>query len=349
LPDNRHRDIQFTTDANQPRSRETPVIEMSDHPERACTASSTTFTDPDHYASATRTDYAKLTATRTGPLRAELTKVALPRLWLQRGLFSLPGIFYWVPPGERKSIIFLTAAASPVLRDGTEVTSQQIMVSKPQLGSYARGSRGFSYNSMSLSLADIEAAARALVGRSVVVPARPNYTMRPPARLMARLQRVHRRAIDLAMSKPAVLAHPVTVRAIEDGLARAMIACLAAPFEPAFSIHPSGRARTMRRFEELLRANADWPLLLTDVCAAIGVPARTLRRHCDECLGVGPHTYLMLRRMNLARRALAHASPATTTVAEIAYNYGFSEPERFAASYRKRFGELPSATLRRLQ
>jgi AraC-like DNA-binding protein len=312
-------------------------------------ASSTTFTDPDQYASATRTDYAKLTATRAGALRAELTKVELPRVWLQRGTFSLPGIFYWASPSERKSIVFLTEPASPVLRDGVEVTSQQIMVSKPQLGSYARSSRGFFYSSMSLSLADIDAVSRALVGRSVVAPAQRNYTMRPPAPLIARLHRVHRKAIDLAVNRPEALAHPETARAIEDGLARALVACLAAPLEPQFSIHPSARARVMRRFEELLRANANWPLLLTDVCTAVGVPARTLRRYCEECLGLGPHDYLTLRRMNLARAALAQAIPRTTTVADVAYSFGFADLPRFAASYRKRFGEVPSATLRRGQ
>jgi AraC-like DNA-binding protein len=87
---------------------------------------------------------------------------------------------------------------------------------------------------------------------------------------------------------------------------------------------------------------------VTEICAAIGVTDRTLRLHCQEHLGMGPHRYLWLRRMHLARRALALADATTRTVTEIANDYGFGELGRFAVSYRKLFGESPSATLRRL-
>jgi transcriptional regulator GlxA family with amidase domain len=47
-----------------------------------------------------------------------------------------------------------------------------------------------------------------------------------------------------------------------------------------------------------------------------------------------------------AGRQLESAAPHTTTVARVAGRWGFLYLSRFAAAYRQKFGENPSATLR---
>ena len=102
----------------------------------------------------------------------------------------------------------------------------------------------------------------------------------------------------------------------------------------------------MRRFRQLLETYRDDILFLPQICEMIGVSERTLRRCCQEQIGMGPMRFLLLRRMHLVRRALRQADPATETVTSIATRFGFWELGRFAGSYRDLFAEPPSATLR---
>ena len=62
---------------------------------------------------------------------------------------------------------------------------------------------------------------------------------------------------------------------------------------------------------------------------------------------MSPKRYLLLRRMHLARRALRDSASDTTTVTQIATQYGFWHFGRFAGEYQSLFGEAPSTALRR--
>jgi AraC-like DNA-binding protein len=164
---------------------------------------------------------------------------------------------------------------------------------------------------------------------------------------MSRLLNLHRAAGEFATTVPDILAHPEVARAMEQELLHVMVRCLADG--PAVKTEGSSRGLpVMRLFEQFLEANPDSAVHLPEVCAAIGVSDRTLRSYCQEHLGLSPRKYLWLRRMHLARKALASADPSTTTVTVVATDYGFWELGRFATQYRGLFGESPSGTLRRL-
>ncbi|MEU9733947.1 AraC family transcriptional regulator [Streptomyces sp. NPDC048002] len=81
--------------------------------------------------------------------------------------------------------------------------------------------------------------------------------------------------------------------------------------------------------------------------AAIGhVSVRTLQDAFRKHVGVPPMAYVSEVRLDRVHGQLRASEPGTTTVAEVAYQWGFAHLGRFARRYRERFGESPSQTLR---
>lgn len=97
------------------------------------------------------------------------------------------------------------------------------------------------------------------------------------------------------------------------------------------------------------RAHLHEPLALADLVNAAGVPARTLETHFRQFLGVTPLGWVRAARLASARRALLASGGRGASVSEVAVGSGFTQLGRFAAAYSRRFGELPSETLRRLR
>jgi AraC-like DNA-binding protein len=290
----------------------------------------------------------KVVVSDAGEYRSELTRIDLHRLWMQRNETALPQVTYLADHQYRRPICFLTdAAQAPTYRNGHEVRPGMIVVSSPHAEYHYRVPAKARLGFMSLTPEDLAAAGRAVAGCDLTAPA-VTQMIRPPDHLMSRLLRLHEAAGYLAATAPDVLAHPEVTRAIEQELVRTMIGCLTDRGTVATKAPSHRRVSVMRRFEQVLGENQGTPLYVAEICAAVGVSDRTLRLHCIEHLGMSPHRYLWLRRMNLARHALLAADRAAKTVTEIATGHGFWELGRFAVAYRDLFRESPSATLRRV-
>jgi AraC-like DNA-binding protein len=66
-----------------------------------------------------------------------------------------------------------------------------------------------------------------------------------------------------------------------------------------------------------------------------------------EELGVSPAAFIRRLRLHELRRALLASVLGESTVTELAYHLGFTQLGRLAGTYRRLFGEAPSATLAR--
>lgn len=104
---------------------------------------------------------------------------------------------------------------------------------------------------------------------------------------------------------------------------------------------PAGLARAL----EWLNGKLDEPIVLDELAAAAGTRPRTLEAHFRLYLGTTPLGWVRRTRLARARQQLLHAGD-DAKVTGIANANGFTELGRFAAHYRKQFGELPSQTLK---
>jgi AraC-like DNA-binding protein len=305
------------------------------------------FADPQPYQAAIRAAEVEVLVTAKGEFHAELTKIDLHRLWLQRGRESLPRVFHSSVSAKRAPIVFLASADQAAIQhSGMDVSPSELIVDGLGSTHHIRSWGPSHWGAMSLTPEDLAAAGYALAGRELTVPS-VTHLVRPSAPLMSRLLNLHENAERLAKTTPDVLARPEVARALEQALVDAMVRCLteSTPVETGAGSHH--HSRVIGRFEDLLAANAGKPMYLAEICAAIGVSERTLRVCCQQHLGMGPVRYLWLRRMHFARRALFLGAPETSTVTDIATEFGFWELGRFSVEYRALFGESPSASLRR--
>jgi AraC-like DNA-binding protein len=318
--------------------------------ERMTENGTATFVDPDVYQAGIGGVSSKgvsvhFIVTGGGDFKARLTWLNLHRLRVLRGFENLPSIAFVSLPPERVVVVFPTSTA-PLIWSGLRLRFGDIVF-------HSRGERTHQWTPgegkwglISLPPEQLSACGLALTGSEMSAPTF-RRVLRPSKVAASRLLRLHSNACRLAETRHELIANPEVVRSLEQELLHALVNCLTADDAED---HPETRrhhAEIMVRFEDALAAHIDRHLNMSALCAAIGVPERTLRMCCNEFMGISPSRYFLLRRLNMARSALRRADPETASVKEIARNHQFVEPGRFSVAYRNVFGEMPSSTLRR--
>ena len=85
---------------------------------------------------------------------------------------------------------------------------------------------------------------------------------------------------------------------------------------------------------------------LSELCAIAEVSERTLQYAFQNIMGMSPLTYLHRLRLHRARDELRKAKSGSTTITDVAMNWGFWHFGEFSRAYKNCFGEVPSVTLR---
>ena len=281
--------------------------------------------------------------TSHGQFRARLTQVTLDRLRLAAVEEAQSRIgFVAVPAGMVLVSFPIDGGPSPVW-SGIETRTSEMIIFGPGERLHARTVGPCHWGTIQVPDQQLADYGRALAGTWFVVP--PAARWHPPRAAVGQLRDLHRAAIRMAEARSAALTDLQAAHGLEQQLIHALLECL--PAGSADEESPTARRHRaiLARFEDLLQAE---PLAqISEFCAALGISERMLRECCNKHLGMGPSRYRDLRRMQQVHRALRSMDPPAASVLAVASRYGIRALGRFAASYRARYGEFPSTTLRR--
>jgi AraC-like DNA-binding protein len=311
---------------------------------RMMATGSALYTNPDDYRAGIRGASLDLVLAGHGDFKARLTWVGLPDLHLYRAQENVQRIAYVSLEPARTFVSFPMTAPLPSVWNGVELELGDIVLHSHGEHAHQWTKGPSQWALVSLPLGQLPHYCKVLAELDLIEQP-VGRILRPPRGVVLQLRRLHSKACRIAQTKPEIFIHREAARAVEQELILALVECVstAGAGQPLGIRQP--HADIMTRFENALRMDLEKQPSLSELCAMIGVPERTLRECCARFLGVSPGQYVRLKRLNLVRSELRRADPATTSVAQIARRYRFSELGRFAAVYRRIFGEFPSTTL----
>ena len=163
----------------------------------------------------------------------------------------------------------------------------------------------------------------------------------------SRLVRLLDATLQNAAEAPHLLQHAQSQKFLREAIFDQLIGLREDTQQAAVSLNANGRSALVSAVREYALAQSNEVPSVADLCRVFGVSRRSLQYAFEEVLGVSPVTYLRAQRLSAVRRTIIKTAETNTSVMEIAECWGFWHPSYFTASYKKLFGELPSATRQR--
>jgi len=200
------------------------------------------FTDSDDYAAAIRATRAEITVTGRGHFTAKLTT------------------------NGRAIISFRTHPGPSLLWGGVETKPASITRHNEHLSEFIRVRL---LGAMSLPVEDMVSIGAAIAGCGLTPP-KDALTLTPSPSAMAKPQRLHAAAGQLAEDAPEIIIHPEAAWSLEQALIEATVRCLAegelGEDRSALRYH----VLIMHRFRRAVEENPDQPLYIPEPCKSIG-------------------------------------------------------------------------------
>jgi AraC-like DNA-binding protein len=147
--------------------------------------------------------------------------------------------------------------------------------------------------------------------------------------------------------RESLLAHSLVSRPLAESLVNGFLLASAPTCSAAIvAAARSARPAAVQKAIELIEADPQVSLGVSDMAARCGVSPRALQAGFQRHIGMSPLSYLRDARLRRADAELRMAASPDDTVASIARRWGFTHLGRFAAAYGAKYGQPPGQTLR---
>ncbi|MFC7304103.1 AraC family transcriptional regulator [Streptomyces monticola] len=111
--------------------------------------------------------------------------------------------------------------------------------------------------------------------------------------------------------------------------------------QPPLALRPAPVKRALNAIHD----RPEHPFTNGELAAVARVSVRWLQEGFRRYVGMPPGEHLRMVRLQKVHEELRVADPSCVRVGDVAHKWGFTHLGRFAAQYRRRFGEPPSQTL----
>ena len=301
---------------------------------------SSIFTDADGYQSNLQ-DILDLLVLRPRHFRARLTWADLPNLQLLRARESSARVGYMRLPGDRVFVTFPVRQDSVLVYGSVTLRFGNIMLHSRGEQRHQRTLGACEWASVAVSPDALLAFGRTLADADLAAP-QSGQVLRPREADGRRLLRLHARVGDVVEKNLDRIANREVVRALEQDLIGALIACLADGKAEIHSTNSLAKPAILPSFEALLMMPPCKLLRSHDISDRLGISEATLKARCLLELGMGPGRYQRLRRLKLTRTELLRSSKVRKLDVEtIITRYGFRSLDRFVMEYWRFYGEMP--------
>jgi len=306
----------------------------------AGTAGTIRYNDPEEMTSVRGDWDLEFARLRPGPFDTHFKMLSTSRLHFSLGTYG-SGILLWgrAPPGV--AIIGFALEGAPPSQRGRILEAGDISFTPEGTELAFVAPRSSTYIAIAFDARDFERRAVDWCGHPFSSAASKSPRFRNSA---AQLQLAARwtTLLEEGVSDPSRLTDATIARRIEDSAFSALLDA----WDPESGGRPdAGRHLVARRAARMIHERVSNPTNPGSLSAELGVPLRTLELGFRESFGTTPRSYIQTLRLHEVRRELCAGGPGNVT--DVATRWGFFHLGRFSATYRRLFGESPSATLLR--
>lgn len=188
--------------------------------------------------------------------------------------------------------------------------------------------QGFAYRMFYLDAPVVERLAGELDGQGVKIPDFPGGVIQD-VQLASALRRLH---LDLEAGSTTLLER-------QSRLSTILSAWISRHAERKARVRPADEPRAVSRAREYLRERASSPVSLDELSRASGLSGFRLNRQFSRFVGLAPHAYQVMLRVEQARALIASGR----SVSDAALESGFCDQSHLTRHFRRITGLTPGA------